>query len=819
MGKIIGIDLGTVNSVVAEYDGQQAKYLKDERGSNIIPSIVSYPQNEEVLVGSAAKDNMAVEPERTVYSIKRLMGLPFDDKNVVKFRERADYDIVIPTEGTKDSIAVKIDSKEYSPIQITREIVEYIKKIVKSETGEEIEYAVVTVPAYFNDIQRSATMRAVHDAGVRVLNLISEPRAAAMASRLMSDDDDSPKTVMVYDFGGGTFDISILIITGSFYNDIYHIGDMFLGGDDFDNALVDYILKDIRDKYQVVAESEDKLKAELRREAEKAKKMLSEKEKARIIITSGLVQDGNGKPVKYEIEITRDQFESLIQPFIERTIELVDKAIADYEDMDEDNEAADIDYVLMAGNSTRVPAVKHALKERFNHVDTEVKEAHDPKYIVAEGAALEAHILVENDQVLCPHCGKINKLSDSECQTCGKELDDTIADSGGILNMNYGIQSAGDKFQLFFAKGTNIPTEPSTHKFYIKDSNRRFYIVPIYAGEDIHQASKNTWQGTALTILPANCPVSTEVSIIMRIDGQMMVGLNASLDTGEQIPIFKIQHDIENKALDVLIRLWELATMVERPDTFDDRYGEVLDAIKEKRWKDAVQKGESLLESLSTLKVEIDQKEKEAGGGDTGGQGGAGQPETEKMKCPMCGAEVNVDAEKCEHCNCNILTIHLWSLLEFLKEKYSWRLCDQCKNTIGDILDKRKPVTLQDIGFLHHEEEVIRYVTMHMAIIRNVLPYDRELGIKLGTRLTSLEEERKAGKKTYEEIQPELNQLSAEIDGYEPPVQQGGEFRADLVPCASCGKEMPRHKLRCPECGAWSDKTLVQDMPDRIGEL
>jgi molecular chaperone DnaK (HSP70) len=818
MGKIIGIDLGTVNSVVAEFDGRQAKYIKNERNSSLIPSVVSYPENEDILVGEAAKDNMALEPERTVYSIKRLMGLPYDDENVVEFRKRADYKIVIPREGTKDSIAIQIGDREYSPIQVSREIIEHIKGIVKNESGEDIEYAVVTVPAYFNDIQRSATMRAVHDAGVRVLNLISEPMAAAMASRLMEGEDDTPKTVMVYDFGGGTFDISLLIITGSFYNDIYHIGDMFLGGDDLDNALADYINKDIHSRYQVDSAEENKLKAELRRESEKAKKVLSDKEKTKVIITSGIVKDKGGNPVKYEIEVTREKFEELIKPFIDRTLQLVNKAVDDYISMDEDNEEADIDFVLMAGNTTKVPAVKKALTDRFAHCDTKVVEAHDPKFIVAEGAALEAHILVENDQVLCPHCGKINKLSDSQCQNCKKDLDDTMP-GGGALNMNYGIQTAGDKFQNFFAKGTITPTEPSTHKFFIKDSKRRFYIVPIYAGEDTHQASKNKWQATALTILPANCPVSTEVSIVMRIDGKMMVGLNASLDTGEQIPIFKIQHDLENKALDVLIQLWELATLVKLPENFDSKYGEVLDAIKEKRWKDAVQNGEALIENLNTLKIQIDEGKKKKEGEGDGGPGESREPESEMMKCPVCGADVPIDADRCEKCNCNILALQLWTLLAFLLNKYNWALCGACQKRMADILNKREPVDFESIAFLNHEEEVMRLVTMHIVIAKNILPFDRDLGNSLEKRLSSLEDERKTGKKTYQDIQPELDQLSRDIDGFELPVQPGTDDVKNQIECPNCHEKMPKHKLRCPHCGAWSDKSLMFDMPERIGEL
>jgi len=432
MGRFIGIDFGTTNTVVAICDGSQTRVLDNREGRPETPSVVGLRRRkgggEEILVGDMALANLPMAPEDTISSIKRLMGRGLADPEVQKVRTNYLYEVVEPADGTKDSVCVVMGGKQYSPVQISAMILKKVKEDAEFCLGEDVTDAVITVPAYFNQAQRAATRLAGEQAGLRVIKILDEPTAAAIGYRLDYEESTEPKCILVYDLGGETFDVSLLMGADNIFRTLATEGDMWLGGDDFDQFLVDRVLMHIQNEYGIEARKNLRFMATLRREARQAKERLSFARSTEIIIPGGL-PDESGNLIDVEMEITREHFEYLIRPLVDKTIMLAEKAISGYG-------IHYIDHVLMTGNSTIVPLVQQAMEKNFG-ADKIMRTAH-AKRVVAMGAARVAAVLY--GKIVCQspdrsdpsrECGHVNKQDAVNCEKCGAILNMAFDDMRG----------------------------------------------------------------------------------------------------------------------------------------------------------------------------------------------------------------------------------------------------------------------------------------------------------------------------------------------------------------------------------------------------
>jgi molecular chaperone DnaK len=377
MGKIIGIDLGTTNSVVAVMEGGEPIVIPSAEGERLVPSVVAVNKNHERLIGRVARNQAVVNPENTVFSIKRFMGRKFNDSEVRKAVARIPYKI---TEAPNGDIRVVLDGKEYSPPEISAMILSKLKRDAESYLGETVTQAVITVPAYFNDAQRNATKDAGRIAGLEVLRIINEPTASSLAYGL---DKKKDETIAVYDLGGGTFDISILDVGEGVFQVRSTNGNTFLGGDDFDLRLIDYLTEEFKRENGIDLRLDRQALQRLKEAAEKAKIELSSMIQTEINLPY-ITADANG-PKHLVTKLTRARLEQLTGDLIESSLGPVQQALSDAS-----LKPADIDEVVLVGGMTRMPAVQEAVRKIFN------KEPHkgvNPDEVVAIGAAIQAGVL------------------------------------------------------------------------------------------------------------------------------------------------------------------------------------------------------------------------------------------------------------------------------------------------------------------------------------------------------------------------------------------------------------------------------------------
>jgi len=374
MGKIIGIDLGTTNSCVAVMEAGKPKVIPTAEGRNLIPSIVETVKN---LVGDLAKRQMVLNPKTTIYSIKRLMGRRFGDKEVKKTEEMVPYKIVA---GKDKMAAVEVDGKVYTPQEISAKILQKAKIDAEAFLGEKVEQAVVTVPAYFDDSQRQATKQAGEIAGLKVERILNEPTAAALAYGL---DKKKGETIAVYDLGGGTFDISILEIGDGVFEVKATNGDTFLGGDDFDRRVVEWILAEFKKENNVDLSDDLQAMQRIREAAEKAKIELSTVAETEINLP--FITQKEGKPFHVQLKLTRAQLEQMVDDLIDRTVPPVEKCLKDAK-----LKPADIDEVILVGGQTRMPKVQETVKKIFNK---EPNRSVNPDEVVGVGAAVQAAVI------------------------------------------------------------------------------------------------------------------------------------------------------------------------------------------------------------------------------------------------------------------------------------------------------------------------------------------------------------------------------------------------------------------------------------------
>ena len=377
MSKIIGIDLGTTNSVVAVMEGGEPTVIPSAEGERLVPSVVAVNKNNERLIGRVARNQAVVNPENTIFSIKRFMGRKFKDPEVQRAVKRVPYKI---SEAPNGDIRVTLGDKEYSPPEISAMILGKLKADAEAYLGESVTQAVITVPAYFNDAQRNATKDAGKIAGLEVLRIINEPTASSLAYGL---DKKADEVIAVYDLGGGTFDISILDVGDGVFQVRSTSGDTFLGGDDFDQRIIDYIADEFKREKGIDLRQDRQALQRLKEAAEKSKIELSSLMQTEINLPY-ITADASG-PKHLVMTLTRSKLEQLTSDLIEHSLEPVRQALKDA-----DTSPSQINEVVLVGGMTRMPAVQEAVRKLFN------KEPHkgvNPDEVVAVGAAIQAGVL------------------------------------------------------------------------------------------------------------------------------------------------------------------------------------------------------------------------------------------------------------------------------------------------------------------------------------------------------------------------------------------------------------------------------------------
>ncbi len=497
MAKVIGIDLGTTNSCVAVMEGGQPKVIENAEGARTTPSIVAFAKDGERLIGQPAKRQAVTNPDNTIYAVKRLIGRRFDDPMTKKDMELVPYNIV---KGKNGDAWVKAGGEDYSPSQISAFTLQKMKETAEAYLGETVTQAVITVPAYFNDAQRQATKDAGQIAGLEVLRIINEPTAAALAYGL---DKDENKTIAVYDLGGGTFDISVLEVGDGVFEVKSTNGDTFLGGEDFDSKIVEFLAADFQ-KAEGIDLTKDKLALQrLKEAAEKAKIELSSAQTTEVNLPF-ITADQNG-PKHLVKNISRSDLEKLVDELIKRTLEPCKKALADA-----GLKADAIDEVVMVGGMTRMPKVREVVKGFFG------KEPHvgvNPDEVVAMGAAIQAGVLQ------------------------GDVKDVLLLD---VTPLSLGIETLGGVFTRMIDRNTTIPTKKS-QVYSTADDNQNAVTIRVFQGEREMAADNKLLGNFDLVGIPPAPRGVPQIEVTFDIDANGLVSVTAKdKGTGKEQQI-KIQ--------------------------------------------------------------------------------------------------------------------------------------------------------------------------------------------------------------------------------------------------------------------------------------
>lgn len=480
MSKIVGIDLGTTNSVVAVMEGGQAKVIPSTEGRNTVPSVVDVIDN---VVGDPAKRQIVVAPQKTIQSIKRIVGLKANDPEVKRAKEFVSYEIV----GGKDDMAVvEVEGKKFTPQEISAKILSKLKADAESYLGEKVDAAVITVPAYFDDSQRQATKQAGEIAGFEVKRIINEPTAASLAYGLDKKDNE---LIAVYDLGGGTFDVSVLEVGDGVFEVKSTAGDTHLGGDDFDNALIDFLVDEFKKENGIDLKQDKQALQRLRDAAEKGKIELSTKQETEINIPF-ITADQTG-PKHLQVKITRAKLETLTAGLIKKTFSAVDQAIKDA-----GVSKSDVNEVILVGGQTRMPKVQEAVKEYFN------KEPHkgvNPDEVVAIGAAIQAGVL-------------------------GGEVKDVLLLD--VTPLTLGIETLGGVMTPLIERNTTIPASKS-QIFSTAADNQTSVEIHVLQGERPMAADNKTLGKFILSGIPPAPRGVPQVEVAFDIDANGILNVTA----------------------------------------------------------------------------------------------------------------------------------------------------------------------------------------------------------------------------------------------------------------------------------------------------
>ena len=480
MGKVIGIDLGTTNSCVCVYERGESKVIPNKEGKNTTPSVVAFTDKEEVLVGDTAKRQAVTNPKRTIYSIKRIMGLMSNEEKANEAKKRLPYAVV----DRNGACAIEIDGKVYTPQEISAKVLMKLKEDAEAFLGEEVTDAVITVPAYFNDSQRKATKEAGTIAGLNVLRIINEPTAAALSYGL---DKKEAEKIVVYDLGGGTFDVTVLETGDNVVEVLSTGGDAFLGGDDFDNRLIDWLVTEFKNENGIDLKADVMALQRLKEAAENAKKELSSSNETEVNLPF-ITADATG-PKHLVKKLTRAKFESMIEDLVELTIKKIKEVVND-----SDLKKAEIKEIVMVGGSTRVPLVQQKVKEFF---EKDLNKSVNPDEVVAIGAAIQGAVIK------------------------GDVKDILLLD---VTPLSLGIETLGGVMTKLIEKGTTIPVKKS-QVFSTAEDNQPAVTIHVLQGErEFARDNKSLGQFNLESIPPAPRGVpQIEVSFDIDANGILTV--------------------------------------------------------------------------------------------------------------------------------------------------------------------------------------------------------------------------------------------------------------------------------------------------------
>ncbi len=483
MGKVIGIDLGTTNSCIAIYEHGDSKVIPNKEGKNTTPSVVAFTDKDEVLVGDTAKRQAVTNPKRTIYSIKRIMGLMCSEDKAKQAKERLPYEIV----DRNGACAIEIDGKVYTPQEISAKVLMKLKEDAEAFLGEEVTDAVITVPAYFNDSQRKATKEAGTIAGLNVLRIINEPTSAALSYGL---DKKEAEKIVVYDLGGGTFDVTVLETGDSVVEVLSTGGDAFLGGDDFDNRLIDYLASEFKNEQGIDLKKDVMALQRLKEAAENAKKELSSSTETEVNLPF-ITADASG-PKHLVKKITRAKFESLIEDLVEKTIDKIKEVVKD-----SDLDKSEIKEVVLVGGSTRVPLVQEKVKAFFGK---ELNKSVNPDEVVAIGAAIQGAVIK------------------------GDVKDVLLLD---VTPLSLGIETLGGVMTKLIEKGTTIPVK-KTQTFSTAEDNQPAVTIHVLQGErEFARDNKSLGQFNLENIPPAPRGVP-QIEVAFDIDANGILTVSAT---------------------------------------------------------------------------------------------------------------------------------------------------------------------------------------------------------------------------------------------------------------------------------------------------
>ena len=512
MSRVIGIDLGTTNSCVAIMEGKQAKVLENAEGQRTTPSVVAFLEKEEKLVGQPAKRQAVTNAEDTIFATKRLIGRTFEDPSVKKDIERAPFKIV---KSDKNDAWIEAKGKKYSPSQISAFILQKMKETAEKYLGQPVTKAVITVPAYFNDAQRQATKDAGKIAGLEVLRIINEPTAASLAYGL---DKKGGQKIAVYDLGGGTFDVSILEIGDGVFEVKSTNGDTFLGGEDFDDIIVDYLVSEFKKDNGINLKTDKLALQRLKEAAEKAKIELSSSEQTEVNLPY-ITADSSG-PKHFVHKITRAKLESLVEDLVEKSLEPLKLALKDAK-----ISKGDINEILLVGGQTRMPLVQKKVTEFFGK---EPRKDLNPDEAVAVGAAIQGSVL------------------------SGDTTDVLLLD---VTPLTLGIETLGGVATPLIEKNTTIPTQKS-QVFSTAEDNQTAVTVHVIQGERT-QASQNKSLGQFnLTDIPAASRGVPQIEVSFDLDANGILNVSAKdKNTGkEQSIVIKASSGLSDEDIEKMVK-------------------------------------------------------------------------------------------------------------------------------------------------------------------------------------------------------------------------------------------------------------------------